>query len=119
MARLTQPVKIKMILESVVRSTCCPLGRPSIKSLLNWVAPALAPRAREDALKHGTSNTSDEWKILSMPMLGYLGVLGSAMQALDLDDMYEELLMDEEDFVAARQCAPAHTDGHSDAPNTK
>jgi hypothetical protein len=31
--------------------------------------------------------------------------------------MYEELLMDEEDLVAALQGAPAHSEAHSDAPS--
>jgi hypothetical protein len=44
-------------------------------------------------------------------------VLGSALQALDFDNMYEELLLMDEDFVAALQGAPAHTDAHSDAPS--
>jgi hypothetical protein len=47
-----------------------------------------------------------------------LVVRGSALQALEFDDMYSELLlMDEEDLVAALQGAPAHSDAHSDAPN--
>jgi hypothetical protein len=49
-------------------------------------------------------------------MSDYLGVRGSALQALDFGDMYEELLlMDEEDFVAALHGAPAHTHVDSDA----
>jgi hypothetical protein len=51
-------------------------------------------------------------------MLERLGVHGSAVQALDFDDLYEEiLLMDEEDLVAALQGAPAHSDAHNDAPS--
>jgi hypothetical protein len=49
-------------------------------------------------------------------MLERLGVHGSAVQALDFDDLYEEVvLMDEEDLVAALQGAPANSDAHSDA----
>jgi hypothetical protein len=49
-------------------------------------------------------------------MLECLGVHGSVVQALDFDDLYEEvLLMDEEDLVAALQGAPANSDAHSDA----
>jgi hypothetical protein len=56
--------------------------------------------------------------LLNYAMLEQLGVCGSALQALEFDDMYEELLfMDEEDLVAALQGAPAHSDAHSDAPN--
>jgi hypothetical protein len=47
----------------------------------------------------------------------YLGVRGSAYQAQDFDDMNEELLLMDEDFVAALQGAPAHTDTLSDAPS--
>jgi hypothetical protein len=50
-------------------------------------------------------------------LLERLGVHGSAVQALDFDDLYEEvLLMDEEDLVAALQGAPALSDGN-DAPS--
>jgi hypothetical protein len=49
-------------------------------------------------------------------MLERLGVHGSAVQALDFDDLYEEvLLMDKKEFVAALQGAPANSDAHSDA----
>jgi hypothetical protein len=47
-------------------------------------------------------------------MFENLGVRGSAVQASDFDDMYDELLlMDEEDLVAALHGAPAHRDAHS------
>jgi hypothetical protein len=47
-------------------------------------------------------------------VLERLGVHGSAVQALDFDDLYEEfLLMDEEDLVAALEGAPANSDAHS------
>jgi hypothetical protein len=49
-------------------------------------------------------------------MLECLGVRGSAVKAVDFDDLYEEiLLMDEEDLVAALQAqsAPAHSDANS------
>jgi hypothetical protein len=136
-ATTTSSSQTKTILGSEVRSTCCPPGRPSFKSLHNRGAPALTPLAREDAPSHGTSNTSNQWKKMSSLMseyLGvrgsalqpldfslmseYLGVRGSALQPLDFDDVYEELLLlDEEDFVAALQGAPARTDVHSDAPS--
>jgi hypothetical protein len=52
-------------------------------------------------------------------VLERLGVHGSAVQALDFDDLYEEvLLMDEEDLVAALEGAPANSDAHSDAHST-
>jgi hypothetical protein len=43
-----------------------------------------------------------------------LGVRGSAVQALNFDDMYDELLlMDVEDLMAAPHGAPAHSGAHS------
>jgi hypothetical protein len=68
MARLPHSAKIKMILGSLERSTCCPPGRPSFKSLHNRGAPALAPRAGEDAPMHCTSSTSNQWKKMSILM---------------------------------------------------
>jgi hypothetical protein len=65
-----------------VRSTCCPSGRSSFQSLHNRGAPALAPRAREDARMHGTY-TSNQWIKRSGLMREHLGVRGSALQALD------------------------------------
>jgi hypothetical protein len=56
---------------------------------------------------HGTSNTSNQWTKIFILVSEYLGVRGSALQALDFDDVCEELLLlDEEDFVAALQGAP-------------
>jgi hypothetical protein len=50
-------------------------------------------------------------------LLERLGVHGSAVQAVEFDDLYEEgLLMDEEDLVEALQGASAHSDGN-DAPS--
>jgi hypothetical protein len=49
-------------------------------------------------------------------MLEHLGVRGSVVQALNYDDMYEELLLkDEDDLEAALRGAPAHSDARSDA----
>jgi hypothetical protein len=46
-------------------------------------------------------------------LMEHLGVHGSAVQALDFDDLYEEVLfMDEEDLVAGLQGAPALSDGN-------
>jgi hypothetical protein len=64
---------------------------------------------------HGTSNTSNQWTKKSILMTERLGVRGSSLQALDFDDMYEELLFMEKDLVVTLQSAPAHTDAHSDA----